>query len=289
MVWRDGNFSKKNADWFVWNDPFITFVAVKGRICILRVALAVLCLAASSAAAIAEPLPDSLRVDRARQELGDDIHDISPVEILLPTAAITASAFFVSNDWAEDQREEIQEMLSADEEDHVTYDNYLQFSPMIAAYGLEIAGIEGRHGLLDKTLLLLMSYGTMAITVYSMKNLFREKRPDSSGRNSFPSGHTATAFMGAELLYREYKDVSPWIGYSGYAVAVVTGYLRIHNNRHYINDVLAGAFIGVLSTKFAYWLYPRLFESAGCNKSVTVSGMPYCSSGSVGVNLHITF
>ena len=34
------------------------------------------------------------------------------------------------------------------------------------------------------------------------------ERPDGSSRNSFPSGHTATAFMGAEFFRKEYWDVS---------------------------------------------------------------------------------
>ena len=94
-----------------------------------------------------------------------------------------------------------------------------------------------------------MSYATMCIIVNTMKYTLNEKRPDSNARNSFPSGHTATAFMGAEILNKEYKDVSPWIGYAGYFVAAATGYLRIYNDRHYINDVIAGACIGITSAK----------------------------------------
>ncbi|MDR1553921.1 MAG: hypothetical protein LBS69_10760 [Prevotellaceae bacterium] len=40
------------------------------------------------------------------------------------------------------------------------------------------------------------------------------KRPDSSDLYSFPSGHTATAFAGAHILYKKYKDVSPWFAYT---------------------------------------------------------------------------
>jgi hypothetical protein len=77
-----------------------------------------------------------------------------------------------------------------------------------------------------------MSYTIMGAAVYPMKYAFKDKRPDSSARNSFPSGHTATAFMGAQFLYEEYKDVSPWIGYAGFTIAAATGYLRIYNHCH---------------------------------------------------------
>ena len=36
-----------------------------------------------------------------------------------------------------------------------------------------------------------MSYAVMGILVNGMKRTFKEKRPDTNARNSFPSGHTA--------------------------------------------------------------------------------------------------
>ena len=77
---------------------------------------------------------------------------------------------------------------------------------MAAVYGLNLCGVKGKHRIVDRSVILAMSYATMGILVNSMKFAFREKRPDSGARNSFPSGHTATAFMGAEFLYKEYKE-----------------------------------------------------------------------------------
>jgi membrane-associated phospholipid phosphatase len=106
---------------------------------------------------------------------------------------------------------------------------------------------------------------------------------------SFPSGHTATAFMGAQFLYEEYKDVSPWIGYAGFTIAAATGYLRIYNHRHYLNDVIAGACVGILSTKLAYWLYPKIFKKSKCNNDVYITGAPYYSKEGMGINMAVTF
>ena len=50
--------------------------------------------------------------------------------------------------------------------------------------------------------------------------------------NSFPSGHTANAFCGAELMRIEYGN---WVGLAGYAVAVTTGVMRMYNERHWWN------------------------------------------------------
>ena len=71
--------------------------------------------------------------------------------------------------------------------------------------------------------------------------------------NSFPSGHTFTAFTGAEILRREYGEEYPWIAVAGYAVAVTVAAMRVYNNRHWLGDVCAGAGLGILSVTLAYW------------------------------------
>lgn len=140
-------------------------------------------------------------------------------------------------------------------------DDYLQYVPMASVYALDIAGVKAKHNFRDRTIILGMAAVFMAASVNTLKYTVREQRPDGSRRNSFPSGHTATAFMGAEFLYQEYKDVSPWIGVAGYTVATATGLLRVHNNRHWVGDVFFGAGVGILSTKAAYWLYPQIQQS----------------------------
>ncbi|MCX6225677.1 MAG: phosphatase PAP2 family protein [Bacteroidia bacterium] len=45
---------------------------------------------------------------------------------------------------------------------------------------------------------------------------------------------------------------------AGYTVAAGTGFMRMYNNRHWLTDVAAGAGIGILSTKLAYWVFPKI-------------------------------
>lgn len=116
-----------------------------------------------------------------------------------------------------------------------------------------------------------------------------QERPDGSSRNSFPSGHTATAFAGAELLRREYWDVSPWIGVAGYAVVAGTGFFRMYNNRHWLTDVLAGAGMGILSAQAAYWLYPVITKTFFKKRYDKVFVAPAIRRQSVGVSAMITF
>ncbi len=145
-------------------------------------------------------------------------------------------------------------------------DDYLQYLPGLSVYGLNVLGIKGKNNFRDRTTLYLLSSVLMTITVQSIKGISRQLRPDSIGNNSFPSGHTATAFVGAEFLNQEYKDRSPLYGIAGYSLAAIVGYMRIYNNRHWFKDVVAGAGIGMGITKFIYWLYPRVKQKFFGNK-----------------------
>lgn len=162
-------------------------------------------------------------------------------------------------------------------------DNYLMFAPAAAVYGLNAAGIHGKHNFKDRTILLLMSQLFTQGAVFGLKGQTHVLRPDGSAYNSFPSGHTATAFANAEFMRLEYKDVSPWYGIAGYAAATATGVLRMYNNKHWFNDVVAGAGFGIAGTRLAYWLYPKIQHSLFGGKSVSSVLMPTYQNGAVGL------
>jgi len=162
-------------------------------------------------------------------------------------------------------------------------DNYMMYVPALAVYGLNAAGIHGAHNFKDRTILLLMSQLFTQTAVFSLKGQSHILRPDGSAYNSFPSGHTATAFANAEFMRLEYKDVSPWYGFAGYAVATATGMMRMYNNKHWFNDVVAGAGFGIAGTRLAYWLYPKLQHSIFKGSPGTVL-MPSYQNGSFGLS-----
>ena len=143
-------------------------------------------------------------------------------------------------------------------------DDYTQFFGPAAVVGLKLGGYEGRS---DWPRLLAsagMSYGLMALLVNTIKYSAKEMRPDGTSANAWPSGHTATAFVGATLLHKEYGLTrSPWFSVAGYGVATATGVMRVLNNRHWISDVLSGAGIGILSTELGYALCDLMFKGKG--------------------------
>ena len=147
---------------------------------------------------------------------------------------------------------------------HSEIDNYTQFSGIALTAGLKMAGVEGRSSWPRLFASSLASYGVMAAFVNGIKYTASELRPDGSTRNSWPSGHTATAFVGATILHKEYGLTrSPWYSIGGYTIATATGVMRVLNNRHWISDVLSGAGIGILSTELAYGICDLLFKEKG--------------------------
>ena len=73
-----------------------------------------------------------------------------------------------------------------------------------------------------------------------------------SGRNSFPSGHTAVAFAVATAIAEETGD--PWARAALYGAATLTALSRLNDDRHWVSDVFAGALVGHLSAR---WLSRR--------------------------------
>ena len=164
-----------------------------------------------------------------------------------------------------------------------TIDNYLQYSPAVAVYALNGLGIKGRNNFIDRSMIYFLSNVMMSATVLGVKKLTHELRPDGSDYYSFPSGHTAEAFASAEFLRQEYKNISPWYGIAGYVAASATGVLRMYNNKHWMSDVLAGAGVGIASTKLAYLIYPAIKKKFFKNKTMNTMVMPYYQSGSAGL------
>lgn len=143
---------------------------------------------------------------------------------------------------------------------HRRYDDYTQYLPLATAWGLKLAGVESRSSWSEMAVSNLFSAALMAGMVNSLKYTVKERRPDGSADNSFPSGHTATAFLCATILHKEYGARSPWYSIGGYTLAGLTGITRQLNNRHWIGDVLVGAGIGILSADLGYFFSDLIFK-----------------------------
>jgi hypothetical protein len=212
-------------------------------------------------------------------------------QLIIPTVLIGYGVIGINSDQLISFNRQIKEEVQEDIDQKLTIDDFSQYVPAATVYALNLFGVKGKNSIKDQTIIMATSYLIMSTTVLSLKSVIHEERPDGTSDNSFPSGHTATAFSGAEFLWQEYKDVSPWYGVAGYVVATGTGLFRIYNNRHWLTDVAAGAGIGILSTKAAYWLSPFIKDKIFGIKEKNVSStlVPFYNGKQLGVGFVIQF
>ncbi|WP_345949605.1 phosphatase PAP2 family protein [Mucilaginibacter sp. PAMB04274] len=137
-------------------------------------------------------------------------------------------------------------------------EDYFQYAPVALVYGLNVVGVHGKNTFVDRTLIYVLSQGMLKLSLNVLKRSTHRLRPNELDRLSFPSGHTGTAFSGAEFMAQELSGNSPYYGLVGYAFATTTGVFRIYHQDHWFSDVVAGAGLGILATKGAYLLYPYI-------------------------------
>lgn len=142
-------------------------------------------------------------------------------------------------------------------------DDYLQYAPAAIMLGMKAAGVQSRSSWSRMLVSDAFSAILMGGVVNTLKQTTHVMRPDGSNDRSFPSGHTATAFMTATMLTKEYGHKSPWIGVGAYGMATATGLMRMANNKHWLSDVLTGAGIGILTTELGYYLADLIFKGKG--------------------------
>jgi len=113
----------------------------------------------------------------------------------------------------------------------------------VGAIALPVAGLAAAAAHRDGkgVLQLAEAYAATMTVVYILKPVVDRQRPDG-GSQSFPSGHSASAFAGAAFLQRRYG----WsYGVPAYAAATFVAWSRVESKRHYASDVIAGGAIGI--------------------------------------------
>ena len=80
--------------------------------------------------------------------------------------------------------------------------------------------------------------------VEPIKFATRRQRPDLSDKQSFPSGHAAVTFAAATVIQRHLGWRKSLLGYT---IASYVASSRLHDNRHYLSDVVFGAAVGTIA------------------------------------------
>lgn len=155
------------------------------------------------------------------------------------------------------------------------YDEYLQYSPAIVMLGMKAFGYESRTDWGRMIVSDAFSAVLMTGVTAGLKYTVCRPRPDGSGDDSFPSGHTARAFMAATMLHKEYGWRSPWFSFGAYTAATATAIGRILNDRHWTSDIICGAIIGTAATHLGYFITDRIFGNRHLSENYTDPGFSY--------------
>ncbi|MDH6359212.1 phosphatase PAP2 family protein [Parabacteroides sp. PF5-9] len=172
-----------------------------------------------------------------------------PQHLILPASLITVGAVGTAIDGMND----FHLFTRPDSVKQVNLDDYMEWGMLGWVFVCDLIGKE-KNNWVDQLMVVGLAEALNAGFVHGLKNLTEIKRPDGTG-HSFPSGHTANAFLGAHVAYKEFKDTSPILAYSGYLMAAFVAGSRIYNNRHWVADIVAGAGIGILSVELSYLIY----------------------------------
>ena len=224
------------------------------------------------------------------------LHKFDARELIVPAAFVGIGAIGSQIDFIKEMDFGLRD-LDLRKDHGFVIEDVLQYVPLASVYALKLSGVKSAHSYLDATVLAAGSFCVTGAAVLLLKKVVDEERPNGRDFDSFPSGHAAKAFMGAELLRREYKD-TPVIGYAGYAVAAASSLMRVKHSEHWLPDILAGAGIGILGTQVAYWICPTLqkalfgkwIERKGLNSTnFAFMGIPFTTGEITGVSLALVF
>ena len=146
----------------------------------------------------------------------------------------------------------------------------LQWTILAAGLGTAVFHEEGHEG----TVQFFKSFAISQIVTEGLKRVVDKTRPDGNCCKSFPSGHASKAFMGAAFIHERYgwKYAVP-----AYIAATYVGYSRVEADKHYVEDVVVGAAIGIVSS----------FVFTTSYKSMEVT--PVVSNGFYGVYVSSTW
>ncbi|MCI1778691.1 MAG: phosphatase PAP2 family protein [Bacteroidales bacterium] len=215
--------------------------------------------------------------------------------LILPLALVGAgsASFYIKG--VRHVNREFQRFINAGDHKTSLLAGAAEFSPVVFLIATDIYNGVSRYGLMRRGAVLAVSAATTYSISAMLKYSVKERRPDRSSFHSFPSGHAAMAFMGAESFRISYGREYPLIATAVYGVAVSTGFIRMYANKHYLTDVLAGAGIGILGARVGYWMAPStdalLFKIFGHDRRrhIFASAVPSFSGEAFGVSAVIAF
>ena len=224
------------------------------------------------------------------QEKSDYTTQFRPTQLIVPAALFTVGALGIGENAPLNKLDlKIREKAVALRGDcPMHFDDYLQYLPTAMYLGLSAFPTKSKHTFPEKICVAAVAFISETALVNGIKYTVREPRPNFAEHNSFPSGHTATAFTGAELVRTEYGW--GW-GIPAYVVATGVGFMRLYNDRHWVTDTLGGAAVGIISARIGYWLLPvsRKLFNLKSSTALALAPVYYSEQRAAGASCAICF
>ena len=164
------------------------------------------------------------------------------------------------------------------------FDNTLIIAPYFELAAVALAGVESRDDRVNTLLIIAKGEAIMLASTFAVKYLRGEARPNGADNLSFPSGHTAQAFLAASIVHTEFRDKSQWYGIGAYTLATSVAALRMINDRHWQSDVVAGAGFGILSAHLAYLSHRNRWGRKSIGRDIGMSPA-YFGNGTPGMTI----
>jgi len=163
-------------------------------------------------------------------------------------------------------------------------DNIVIFLPYLELGAVALAGVESRNDRINTLLIIAKGEVIMLASTFAVKYLANETRPNGADNLSFPSGHTAQAFLAASIVHTEFRDKSQWYGVGAYTIATSVAALRMINDKHWQSDVVAGAGFGILSAHLAYLSHRNRWGRKSIGRDIGMAPA-YFGNGATGVTI----
>lgn len=200
--------------------------------------------AAPSLAQTADPGPPSL--GGVVKEMPRDLWRFLSLDTAV-VLSLGADAAVIAHTWDDDLADEVDKQA--------TFNNamapghtYGAFSMQaVVGVGMYATGWFARKERLARTGADIMRAQVLSqLYVQAIKFTAQRERPNQLNSHSFPSGHSASAFATASVLQRHYG----WkVGVPATAVAAYVATARVHDNYHYLSDVIFGSAMGIAAQR----------------------------------------